>query len=61
MFRPTLNNLNPIELNYYQFIISVHKFSGGCNVQVDLSTKLCAPSETKDVNIKIFKMITRIN
>ena len=26
-----------------------------------MSTKLCAPSETKDVNIKIFKMITRIN
>ena len=52
--------LNPIERNCYQFIISLDKYNGICNVIDYLSTKICAPSETKDVNVKVFNMITRI-
>ena len=34
MIRPTLIDLNPIELNYYPFMISLDKYSGSCNFVV---------------------------
>ena len=50
MIRPTLIDLNPIELIYYPFMISLDKCNGSCNVADGLSTKICVPSETNDVN-----------
>ena len=32
MVRPTLVDLNPVELKYYPFMISLGKFSRSCNV-----------------------------
>ena len=32
MIRPTLVDLNPVELKYYPFIISLDKCTGSCNV-----------------------------
>ena len=49
MIRPTLIDLNPIELIYYPFMISLDKCNGSYNVADGLSTKICVPSETKDV------------
>ena len=34
--RPTLINLNPTELNYYPFMISLDKCSRSCNAADDL-------------------------
>ena len=50
MARPALIDLNPIELNYYLFMISLDKCNGSCNAisAVDLSTKTCVPSKTND-------------
>ena len=61
MIRQTLIDLNPIELNYYPFIISLEKFNESCNAVVDLSTKICVLGETKDVNVKVFNMVPSIN
>ena len=61
MTRPSLIDLNPIELNYYPFTISLNKCNVNCNTVDSLSTKICSLSETKDVNIKVFNMIKRIN
>ena len=47
MVRSTLINLNPVELNYYPFMISLDKSSGGCNSVDDLSTKICVPVKRK--------------
>ena len=58
MVRPTLINMNPIELKYYPFMISLNKCTGSCNV---LSPKICVPKETKDINVKAFNMITNKN
>ena len=55
MTGPTLIDSNSIELNYYSFMISLDKCNGSCNVLDDLSTKTCASSKTKDVNVKVFK------
>ena len=48
MVRSTLIDLNPIELKYYPFMISLDKFTGSCNV---LSAKICVPKEIKDMNV----------
>ena len=58
MARPTLIDLNPAELKYYPFMISLNKCTGICNV---FSPKTCAPKETKDINVKGFNMITNKN
>ena len=55
MIRPTLIDLNPVELKYYPFMISLDKCVGSCNV---LSPENIVPKETKDINVKVFNMIT---
>ena len=55
IIRPTVVDLNPVELKYYPFIINVNKCSGSCNV---LSPKICVPKKAKDINVKTFNMIT---
>ena len=54
MIRPTLIDLNPVEFNYYQFMISLDKCNESCNAVDDLSTKISVPSETKDINVEVF-------
>ena len=61
MVRSTLFNLNPVDLNYYSFMISLNKCSGGCNSVDDVSAKICFPSKAKDVNVKVFNLITNRN
>ena len=58
MVRPTLIDLNPVELKYYLFIISSDKCTGSCNV---FSPKTCVPKETKYINVKAFKILTNKN
>ena len=56
--RPTLIYLNPVKVKYYSFMVGLDKYSGNCNV---LSPKLCVSKERKDINIKVFNMITNKN
>ena len=60
MIIPTLIDLIAVELNYYLFTISPDKCNGSCTVYDDSSTKILVPSETKDINVKVFTMITII-
>ena len=55
MVRPTLIDLNPVELKY-PFMISLDKCTGSCIV---LSPKIYVPKETKYINVKAFIMITK--
>ena len=59
--QPFLIDLNPVELKYYPFMISLHKCSESCNSVDDLSTEICVPSKTKKVNVKVFNTITNRN
>ena len=58
MVRPTVIDMNPVELKYYPFMISLNKCTGSCNV---LSPKIFAPKETTDINVKAFNTITNKN
>ena len=55
IFRPTVVDMNPVELKYSPFMISLNKCTGIYNA---LSPKLCVPKETTDMNVKAFTMIT---
>ena len=59
--RPIHIDLNTVELKYYPFLINLDKCSGSYNSVDDLSTKICFRSKTKDVNVKVFNMITNRN
>ena len=39
--RPTLIDLNPVEFNYYQFMISLDKCNGSCNALTKVSGRIC--------------------
>ena len=56
----SLIDLNLTELNYVLFMISQDQCNWSCNV-VDLSMKIFVTTETNDVNIKVFNIITRID
>ena len=59
--RPTVVNLIPAELNYYLFMITLDKGNGSCNLVDDSFTKICVSNKTRDINDKVFNMITRTN
>ena len=58
MVRPSLIDLNPGELKYYPFKISLYECNGSCNV---LSSKISVVRKTKEINVKVFNMITNKN
>ena len=61
IIRSVFTDLNLDDLNYYQFMVSLDKYTESCNVANGLSTKICAPRKTKDINFKAFNLITRKN
>ena len=60
MTRPTVIDLNLI-VNYYPFLICLGKCNGSCKAIDELSMKICNPIQTKDVNVKVLNIITRIS
>ena len=58
-------NLNSIaysqKLRYYQFSVNLDKYAWSYNTLDDLSSRICVPNETEDLNWHVFNMITRIN
>ena len=62
MTHPTLPpNEYSQEFHYYPFAVKLDRCVESCNTLNDLSNKACIPSKTEDLNISVFKMITRIN
>ena len=59
MIRPFLIDLDPVELKHYQFMISLDKRNSN-SVLILILTYLCVPGKAKDVNVKVFNMITQI-
>ena len=57
MVRPTLTNLNTVELKYYPFMISLNKCTESCNV---LSPKICVSKETNEINVKACYMLKHL-
>ena len=66
MTQPSLVNLQPNDkyiegLCYHLFAVNLDKCMRSCNTLNDPSNKVCVPNITKDLNLSVFNMITRIN
>ena len=46
---------------FYPFSIKVNKCSGSCNNIDDPYAKLCVPDVVKDINVKVFNLISWSN
>ena len=61
MARPKIIDTNANEPVFYPLSIKVNKCSGDCNTINDPMAKLCVADVVKDLNVKVFNMLARIN
>ena len=59
--RPEIINVNSNEPIFYPFSIKESKCSGSCNNINDPYAKICVPDIVKDLNVKVFNLISRTN
>ena len=53
-----INNNNPM---FYPFSIKVNKCSGNCNNINNPYVKICVPDTVKDLNVRVFNLMSRTN
>ena len=59
--RPEIININSNELSFNPYNVKVSKCSASCNNINDSYAKLCVPDVSKNMNVKVFNLITRTN
>ena len=59
--RPEIVNVNSNEPVFYPFSIKTSKFSGKCNSINDPYAKICVPDVVKNLNVKVFNLMSRTN
>ena len=59
--RPKIININSNEPTFYPYSIEVNKCSGSCNNINDPYAKLCVPDVAKNINVKVFNLMSRTN
>ena len=64
-FNPFLIKLYPNEysheFHYYPFPVKLDRCVESCNTLNDSSKKACISNKTKELNLRVFNMITKIN
>ena len=59
--RPKIADINSNNPLVYPFSIKVNKCSGNCNNVNDPYAKICAPDTVKDLNVRVFNLMSRTN
>ena len=59
--RPEIVNVNSNEPIFYLFSIKTSKCGGSCNNINDPYAKICVPDIGKDLNVKVFNLMSRTN
>ena len=59
--RPEIVHVNSNESLFYPFSIKTSKCSGGCDNIKDLYAKLCVPDVVKNLDTKVFNLMSRTN
>ena len=59
--RPQIVNLNSEEPFFFPFSTKISICSGSCNNIIDPYAKLCVHVVVKNVNVKVFNLISRTN
>ena len=60
MVRPTIIDFNSDELHYCPLVNSISRCIGSCNTVEDLFRRICVPSETEGMKLKVFNIIKGI-
>ena len=58
---PEVTDINSNEPLFYPYSILVNKCSGSCNNINDPHAKLCVPDVVKNLNVKVFNLMSRTN
>ena len=59
--RPEIINVNSNNPVFYTFSIKTNKCSGNCNNINNPYAKICVPDVIKDLNVKVFNLMSRTN
>ena len=59
--RPEIININSNNPMFYPFSIKINKCSGNCNNINNPYAKICVPDVIKNLNVKVFNLMTRTN
>ena len=59
--RPEILHINSNEPSFYCYSILLNKCSGSCNNINDPYANLCIPDLAKDINVKVFNLMSKIN
>ena len=59
--RPEIVNVNSNNPIFYPFSIKTSKCSGSCNNINDPYSKICVPDIVKNLNVKVFNLMSRTN
>ena len=59
--RPQIVNVNSNNSIFYPFSIKTSKYSGNCNNINDPYGKMCIADVVKNLNVKVFNIMSRIN
>ena len=59
--RPKIVDINRNNPTFYPFSIKVNKCSGNCNNINDPHEKICVPDTVKDLNVRVFNLMSRTN
>ena len=58
---PTIVDIKSNETLFYPLTVSVNKCGGSCNTIDDPCARVCAPNKVKNMNVKVFNLMSRIN
>ena len=59
--RPEIININSNNTIFYPFSIKINKCSGNCNNISDPYARLCIPDAVKNLNLKVYNLMTLVN
>ena len=59
--RPEIINVNTKEPVFCPYSITINKCKGSCNTINDPYSKLCVPDTIKNINVKVFNLMSRTN
>ena len=59
--RPEIVNVNSNQPIFFPFSIKTSKCGGICNNIIDPYAKLCVPDVVKNLNVKVFNLMSRTN
>ena len=59
--RRQIININSNKPLFYPYSVKITKFSGSCNNINDPYAKLCIPDVVKNINVKVFNLVSITN